>query len=181
MLLQERANGFQEINGIFGFLMPEILKNMKYDDFENIVTILIKKYADFFTTDLKVELSGFVDMYFKQDCVSSIDSPLSYLEFIAKNNLIDSFPECCILFRLYLTIPVSSASAERGMSALKVIKEYRRSTLVEDTLNDFGILFIERSVANKINLDSTIDVFYLVSRRRDVDLLKHNIIEFIMF
>lgn len=37
--LQERANGFQEINEIFGFLMPEKFKNMKYDEFENIVTI----------------------------------------------------------------------------------------------------------------------------------------------
>lgn len=105
-------------------------------------------------------------MYFKRDCVSSNESPLKYLEFITKNNLIDSFPECCVLFRLYLTLPVSSASAERGISALKVIKEYRRSTLVEDTLNDFGILFIERSVANKINLDSTIEVFAEQKARR---------------
>ncbi|XP_043262464.1 uncharacterized protein LOC122403172 [Colletes gigas] len=164
--LQDRANGFKEINNIFGFLMPEILHSMKPSDFETSTSILLEKYTDFFTTDLKHELSSFADLYFAQQHDSSNDSPLQYLGFIVKHNLMDSFPEYCSLFRLYLTLPVTTASAERGMSSLKRIKEYRRATLAEETLNDFSMLYIEKAVANKIDLYSTIEIFAEQKARR---------------
>ncbi|XP_043263016.1 uncharacterized protein LOC122403525 [Colletes gigas] len=164
--LQDRANGFKEINNVFGFLMPEILHSMKPSDFETSTSILLEKYTDFFTTDLKHELSSFADLYFAQQHDSSNDSPLQYLGFIVKHNLMDSFPECCSLFRLYLTLPVTTASAERGMNSLKRIKEYRRATLAEETLNDFSILYIEKAVANKIDLYSTIEIFAEQKARR---------------
>lgn len=164
--LQERATGFKDINDVFGFLMPESLKKMKQEDFETSVSILINKYGDFFTTDLKYELISFVDLYFSQNYDFTDNSPLQYLEYIIEKNLIDSFPECNSLFRLFLTLPVSTASVERVMSSLKRIKEHRRATLTEETLNEYSILYIERSVANKINLDSTIEIFAEQKARR---------------
>lgn len=168
--LQERAEGFGEINDVFGFLMPEKLNNLgeksENDDLEISVVTLIKKYSEFFTTDLKYELISFANMYFTENRNFSNDSPFHYLEYIIENNVMDSFPECCTLFRLFLTLPVSSASAERVMSSLKIVKEYRRASLSEDTLNDYCILYIERSVTNLLNLDSAMEVFAEQKARR---------------
>lgn len=45
------------------------------------------------------------------------------------------------------------------MSSLKKIKDYRRSTLSEDRLNDYAMLYIERDTAELIDLQSTIKIF----------------------
>ncbi|KAL4149938.1 hypothetical protein QTP88_003789 [Uroleucon formosanum] len=60
---------------------------------------------------------------------------------------------------MFLTLPISTASAERSMSSLKKIKDYRRSTLSEDRLNDYAMLYIERDTAELIDLQSTIKIF----------------------
>lgn len=88
------------------------------------------------------------------------------MKFMIANNIMESFPESCSLFRLFLTLPIGSASAERVMSSLKIIKEYRRASLAEDTLNNFSILYVERAVANTLNLDSAMEVFAERKARR---------------
>jgi hypothetical protein len=47
-----------------GFLRPENLQKLIESDLDISVGILIEKYADFFTTDLKYELTFFIDLYF---------------------------------------------------------------------------------------------------------------------
>jgi hypothetical protein len=74
--------------------------------------------------------------------------------------LIDSFSEFSSLFRLFLTLLVSTASAEWVMSSLKRIKKkHCCATLSEKNLKWIQYIFIERSVANKINLETTIEIF----------------------
>lgn len=126
----------------------------------------MKKYFEFFTTDLKYELVSFTGMYFSGNRDFTNDSPLYYLEFIIANNIVASFPESCSLFRLFLTLPLGSANAERVMSSLKIFKEYRRTSLAQDTLNNFCILYIERSFANSLNLNSAMEVFAERKARR---------------
>lgn len=164
--LQERAKGFDEINSLFGFLKPESFKNMEEKEFEKNVCNLMEKYPTFFTTALKYELISFADIYFSQEQDSTKHSPLQYLNFIVEKNLISSFPECCSLLRLFLTLPVSTASAERTMSSLKKVKDRQRSTMSAKALDDFSILFIEQQVANQIDLDATIEVFAEKKARR---------------
>ena len=77
-------------------------------------------------------------MYFSENRDFTNDSPLHYLEFIIANNIVDSFPESCSLFRLFLTLPIGSASAERVMSSLKIVKEYRRASLTHSTIFVFS-------------------------------------------
>lgn len=45
------------------------------------------------------------------------------------------------------------------MSSLKKIKDYRRSVLSEDRLNNYAILYIERDTAELIDLKSIIKLF----------------------
>lgn len=79
----------------------------------------MKNYADFFTTDLKYELISFIDLYFTQNNNFSNNNPLNHLKFIIDKNLIDSFPKYNGLFRLFLTLPIYTASTQRVMSSLK--------------------------------------------------------------
>jgi hypothetical protein len=52
------------------------------------------------------------------------------------------------------------------MSSLKKIKDYRKSTLNEDSINDYEMLYIERDTAELINFQSTINLFSEKSQKR---------------
>ena len=167
--LQERASGFQGINQLFGFLRPVELKSMSSEDFEQSTVHIIKHYPDFFTSDLKYELRTFSEIFFSPNHPAS-DGPLEYLKFIAESNLIESFPELTTLLRIFLTLPISTASAERAMSALKYVKNYRRATLGDKNLNNYEILFFEKSFASDIDVESTIKIFAEKKARRGLKL-----------
>ncbi|KAF0704663.1 zinc finger MYM-type protein 1-like [Aphis craccivora] len=65
-------------------------------------------------------------------------------EYLISNDLTIIFPDiftsCCI----FMTISVTSASAERSFSKLKLIKNYLRNTISQDRLNNIAVSNIER-------------------------------------
>jgi len=44
------------------------------------------------------------------------------LDFLIANDMHDAFPNVSTLYKLFMTLPVSSATAERSFSRLKLIK-----------------------------------------------------------
>jgi len=73
---------------------------------------------------------------------------------VKKYSLIVSFTEVCTVLLLFLTILVTSASAERSFFKLKVIKGYLRSTITQDHLSSIALLSIEQERArNRGNRD----------------------------
>lgn len=75
-------------------------------------------------------------------------------------NLIDR------LIRLVLTLPVSTATAERSFSAMKLIKTALRNKMEEEFLADSMMIHIERELVEDIETDSIIDEFYSMKNRR---------------
>lgn len=65
-----------------------------------------------------------------------------------------------------LTIPVSTASAERSFSKLKVIKNYLRSTMSQERLSALAVLSIEADIASKLDYDTVIKEFSQVKSRK---------------
>ncbi|XP_038722047.1 uncharacterized protein LOC120014198 [Tripterygium wilfordii] len=70
------------------------------------------------------------------------------------------------LIRLVLTLPVSTATTERAFSAMKHVKTALRNKMDDEFLADCMVLYIERELAEKVNLDSVIDDFYSLKSRR---------------
>ena len=65
-----------------------------------------------------------------------------------------------------MTLPVSSATAERSFSRLKLIKSYLRSTMSESRLTNLALLSIERELANDLDFDCVVDTFSNMKNRR---------------
>ena len=82
------------------------------------------------------------------------------------NDMCDIYPNLVTLYKLYLTIPISSAAAERSFSRLKLIKSYLRSTMSEDRLSGLAIINIERDLSKKVNFNTVIDTFAKMKQRR---------------
>ena len=82
------------------------------------------------------------------------------------NDLSDAFPQFEILVRLFLTLPIGIASAERSFSVLRRLKTYMRSTMGQQRLSDMALLAIEDKTAAKLKLDDVIKQFASAKARR---------------
>ena len=71
----------------------------------------------------------------------------------------DAFPLLTVLYRIVLTIPVTSASPERSFSALKHVKTYLRTTMGQDRLKQIAILAIERNLSGSLDYCKVLDKF----------------------
>ena len=83
------------------------------------------------------------------------------------------------LFRLCIiavTIPATSASAERSFSALKGIKTYLRSTMTHDRISNLGVLTIERRRSGHLDMEEFVDIFfYITQQQKNYAFLNNNL------
>ena len=84
---------------------------------------------------------------------------LSHLLIIENSSLATSLPDVCTAYLLFLTLPVTVATAERSFSKLKLIKNYLRSTMLQDRLSGLAILSIENENAKKMDVDELVNIF----------------------
>ncbi|KAL4090727.1 hypothetical protein QTP88_025508 [Uroleucon formosanum] len=116
--------------------------------------------------DLILEYESFSSVYYhlNKDCegISTND----VLKFMITNDMISSYPNLSTLYKIFYTLPVSSATAERSFSRRKLIKTFLRSTLTEEKLSNLAILSIEKCTAEKIDFDKVIETFAQMKKRR---------------
>ena len=64
------------------------------------------------------------------------------------------------------TLPITSCECERSISALRRLKNYSRSTMVDDRLNGLALMHIHHEIEPEVN--SIIDKFSAGNRRMDL-------------
>ncbi len=62
-----------------------------------------------------------------------------------------------ILLRIFCTLPVSTCTAERAFSAMKLIKTYLRKTMTDERLTALALMYIHPEI--DINVEQVIDRF----------------------
>ncbi|XP_050522705.1 uncharacterized protein LOC126895174 [Daktulosphaira vitifoliae] len=70
-----------------------------------------------------------------------------------------SYPNISIALRIIRSIPVTSASAERSFSKLKIIKNYLRSTLSQCKLTSLATQSIKQEISDSLDFNELIDIF----------------------
>lgn len=81
-------------------------------------------------------------------------------------NLPFAFPETIKILSIMLTLPVTTASNERFFSSLKRIKNFLRTSIGDERLNDLMVLGVETEEAKQINLNDAVDDFAKMKERR---------------
>ena len=70
------------------------------------------------------------------------------------------------LLRIYLTVPMASATAERSFSALRRLKNYLRTTMTQKRLNHLIVMHIHKERTDQLDLSSIAKEFASVNERR---------------
>ncbi|EFN62610.1 hypothetical protein EAG_00420, partial [Camponotus floridanus] len=61
--------------------------------------------------------------------------------------------------KLLMTIPGSSCTNERSFSVLRRLKNYLRTTMLQDRLNHVAILHIYNDITDKLDIEILMDEF----------------------
>ncbi|XP_025191899.1 uncharacterized protein LOC112592126 [Melanaphis sacchari] len=77
-----------------------------------------------------------------------------------------SFPNISIALRIILSIPVTSAGAERSFSKLKIIKNYLKSTLSQSKPTSLATLSIEQEICDSLDFNELIEIFAVAKARK---------------
>ena len=170
---------WQEINHRFNDNMMDLLNlsssldpsnNFKKLNVNQICELAYKFYPEDFTVQEMIHLKIQARHYeadvphnpeFKSlSTVSDLCLKLVETEKVLIYPLIDR------LIRLVLTLPVSTAMTERSFSTMNIMKNRLRNKMNDEFLADCLFIYIERSIVEKIDLDSILDEFYNMKERQ---------------
>lgn len=138
----------------------------------------IEKIVEFYGDDIDQELllrnrDDFVNMTANQSVI--LDSIKDVLTFMKENSWCAGLvPEYFKFTKLLLTIPNSTCSSERSFSALRRLKTYLRSTMLQDRLNNIAILHVHWPLTEALDLQDLINDFIKKNQKRAVTFARIN-------
>ena len=89
-------------------------------------------------------------------------------KYLVTNRLCEAFPLVSRLYKLALTLPVTTATNEGTFSLLKIVKTRLRSTMTDPRLSNLCVLSFERELSSKLDSHEIVSVFATVKPRRIV-------------
>lgn len=159
--LNSRFQGLQEVTENFDFLFSTMLAKMD----ENEIS---KASMDFFYLYNDDISSGFTRQLL---CLrgllnTNIQTIKDLALFIVKNDFCTTYCDVITACIIYISLPVTVATAERSFSKLKLIKNYLRNSMGQDRLSNISILNIERNLTNQVDLEKMISTFADLKTRK---------------
>ncbi len=180
MEITDRYDALKEINSFFSFLNGRQLLNLDNDNLKARVDVLAAEYpsdidADALLCEVKSfrgQIKSLIDLDLKNLIKKEAEeyNPFDFLKLIHAVGVRDVYPNLEIILRIFASIPVTTATAERSFSKLKIIKTYLRSTMGQLRLSSLAILSIEKDIADKVDFNKIIDKF-AVAKSRKVQLI----------
>jgi len=162
-----RFEKMSQIASDFNFLSGNLLSTMESEKIKLWVNDLALKYdRDLNAAELYSEIENF--KYQAPLLMTTFENAtqLDILKHIHQYSLKDLYPNLEVALRIFLTIPVTTASCERSFSKLKIIKNYLRSTISQNRLTGMAILSIEKDIVKTISFDDVIDQFASIKSRK---------------
>lgn len=171
MQLEERFRGMKFTADTFNFILPNNLASLDITDVFESAEAYVNKYkgdictdgvevADY-TTDLVDEIESFRWCYsdeLRRMSKSNVPEMLQVLQLLNDADL-STYSKLLSAVVIFITLPVTVATAERSFSKLKLVKTYLRSTISQDRLDSLAILSIENKEAWSLDIEGLIDVF----------------------
>ena len=115
---------------------------------------------------LKKELYHFEHNVVQDPEFKELKSLSELSQWLVRTRNSDHYKLVYRIVRLVLTLLVSTATTERAFSTMKVVKTNLRNKMENDFLTDSLMLYIEKDIVSTFSLDSIVDDFEDLKKRR---------------
>ncbi len=147
----------------------QLVSSARFADFnrrfpENYLDETVESYPFLKKDKLRSELKV---LYERPDLQKS-SGTMGIFNFIVRSGLEKCFSETCTLLQIILTIPMSTAEAERCFSTLKRVKTFLRNSMADSRMNALAMLSIEKDMIRHTSdfNEKVINVFQTLKERR---------------
>lgn len=161
--LEQRFQSLFKINASFKILQPKNIISLPEEILKSKALKLVNKYR----TDLSDDFCN--QLISMKLCLGTEITKLQSIKELAELILIkftsvsSNFSEVITACLLFLTLPVTVATAERSFSKLKLIKSYLRNSMSQERLADLAIMSIEKNELQNLksspNMEKLINAF----------------------
>jgi len=166
--IRKRFEAMNKISTNFKMIIPKHLRAATGEEISLSVENLCGLYKDDFdSADLKREL-GTLKNWLPTILVEDPETadPMELLNAMLNYGMQSAFVNVCIAIRIFLTMTVTVASAERSFSKLKLVKNYLRSKMKQERLSGLLVMSIEHNTAKSIDYSDIIDKFAQAKARK---------------
>lgn len=153
--LSRRFKSLHEICNLFKITW--IFESLSEEEIKDSANRLLEKYSKEISIEIIEEFIFLKNIYRTNFDIDPL--PENLLKNIFTASLMQVFPNISIILRIFLSLPVSVASAERSFSTLKRIKNFNRSTMSQERLNGLSILNINCDYARGVDFSEIIKKF----------------------
>ena len=162
--ITNKIKGQSLVTSLFSFLYPKSLVKCDIAEISVFARKIIGQYEKDFTVFLETELRSFVEIFRPE--IEEKKSVMEIANMMLESRVSSSFPEVYKLILLFVTIPVTVATAERSFSKLKLIKTYLRSAISQERRDNLAVISIENTEAKAIDRTNLIQNFACLNARR---------------
>lgn len=161
--MRRRGEIYKEIADKFSFLtkIPDtniIMSPEQTSEYSQHCRNLVNTYPQDLNTDLGTEIQQFHSYVIKK--ISSSDLPRTsshqtyaqLYKIIHDDKIESAFPNVDTALRIFLCLMISNCTAERSFSKLKIIKNEKRTTMLQERLDALSILYIESDMLKTLDL-----------------------------
>ncbi|KAI4827736.1 hypothetical protein KUCAC02_031108, partial [Chaenocephalus aceratus] len=169
IIIQQLSQRFTSLNAtvnMFEAIHPNTLLQAKDEDLHQAAQRLREHYSRDIAASFPGQLLSFRTCF--RDQIPKLKSVADLVKMLIVYNpaVTSTFSEVCTAFILFLTLPVTVATAERSSFKLKLIKNYLRSTMGQERLSGLALLSIESDRAKKLDIQRILDEFAERKARR---------------
>ncbi|CAI6366598.1 unnamed protein product [Macrosiphum euphorbiae] len=150
--LEDRFKGLKIVSNTFNFLLPPNIIKLNEAEIVKSCYDFIQFYKTDVTSDLTSQVLSLKE-FIKNTDKKTIKELCLYLIENGLSSLYSEVVTSCIIF---LSLPVTVATAERSFSKLKLIKNYLRNSISQDQLTNISILNIGRARTEELDVEKLI-------------------------
>ncbi|KAF0707458.1 zinc finger MYM-type protein 1-like, partial [Aphis craccivora] len=162
MQLNLRFKAMDNVCTTFDFLYPNNLLCLTEDNIVKESYDFIESYKDDISSDFTGQILSLKELI-KNKNVKTINEMAT---FILTNDIATSYSDILVACTIFLTLPVTVATAERSFSKLKIIKNYLRNSCGQNRLTNIAILNIEQKRTSELKIDKLIKDFSNIKARK---------------
>ena len=147
-------------------LEPSFLSSASHLDLEVGARKFSNKFSDKVSPLFSIQMLSIKTSFKEKIAHLKFAKEMASFLIVENASLATTYPDICMAYMMYMTVPITVATAERSLSKLKLIKNFLQSFMSQERLSALALLLIENERAKNLDFRKVIQQFASAKTRR---------------